>query len=228
MSKVDRIWNNFFKSIMTSTFSEFLTQDQINERANWMITEYKKIKPHYLYKNIVYMLNNNAISEMAVGYKLHFLQDNYKELFMNPYSEEFDRNDTLIESDKKLLNSIIHNFSIAINHHVEINLNSSDLNISIDISEIVKELGEFLGIPRYESINEMYIKSGDLLYRMTFGQVLYMVAFNQNPFNGEQCPNEISEIIELHHRHRLDAMRTLKNVWPTGIQLKYVQSSNIF
>ena len=77
MSKVDRIWNNFFKSIMTSTFSEFLTQDQINERANWMITEYKKIKPHYLYKNIVYMLNNNAISEMAVGYKLHFLQDNY-------------------------------------------------------------------------------------------------------------------------------------------------------
>lgn len=228
LSKVDTIWNNFFKNIMIDTFNEFLTMEQINERATWMLSQYRKIKPHLLFKNIVFMLNNNAVSEMAIGYKLHFLIDDYKTLFINPYSEEFDRNDTLIESDKELLNKIIDNFCIVINHHIEKNLNENDTNIPLDLSEVVKELSNFLNIPKYETCNEMYINCGDLIYRMSFGQILYMVAFNQNPFNGETCPNEVSNIIEDNHRHRLDAMRSLKRTWETGIPLRYVQSNNIF
>lgn len=228
LNKVDTIWSNFFRNIILNTFTEFLSIEQINERVTWIISQYKKIKPHLLFKNIIYMLNNNEISKMAIGYKLHFLIDDYKSLFLNPYSEEYDMNETLIESDKILLDKIIENFSFVINHHIEKNLNKNDSNISLDLSEVIDELSNFLQFPKYELLGEMYVKCGNLVYRMSFSQILYMVAFNQNPFNGEPCPNDIEIIIEQNHKHRLDAMKTLKKTWVTGIPLIYVESYNIF
>lgn len=225
MSKTEKIWKTFITDIITNTFSEFLTSEQIDERASWIIENYKKIKPNLLFKNILYMLNNNGISEMAIGYKLHFLQDNYQELFMNPQTEEFDKNDSLIEEDKTIIHELIKNFSIAINHHIELLLNGEN---NTTLSNIVKELSTFYKLPRYETVNEMFVRSGDLVYRMNFGQILYMVVYNQNPFNGEPCNETLSKSIREKYPHRVNAMEMLKKSWPVTIDRKYTESSNIF
>ena len=225
MSKIQKIWTSFLIEILTNTFSEFLTDVEIKERASWIYANCRNIKPNLLFKNILYMLNNNSVSEMAVGYKLHFLQDDYQVLFMDPYSEEFDRNDSLNESDKTVLNDLIKNFSIAINHHVELLLNGTN---TVKLNDIISELSKFYNLPKFETSNEMYVRSGDLVYRMNFGQILYMVVYNENPLNGDPCNEVISSSIREKYPHRVSAMQCLKQSWSTNIPRKYTQSSNLF
>ena len=198
MSKVENIWRKFLKSVITDTFSEFLDQKQIDERVDWIISKIHSVIPEVLFKNVLFMMNNNALSEIAVGYKLHFLLDDYKELFINPSSEEFDNNDNLSTSDKDLINMLIENFTIAINHHIELLINKHKEETSEDITNlilVVNQLSNHYKLPRYETMSSQYIQDGVLLYRMSFGQILYMVAFNQNPFSNTPCSNDISIVI---------------------------------
>lgn len=231
MSKVENIWRKFLKSVITDTFSEFLDQKQIDERVDWIISKIHSVTPEVLFKNVLFMMNNNALSEIAVGYKLHFLLDDYKELFINPSSEEFDNNDNLSTSDKDLINMLIENFTIAINHHIELLINKHKEETSEDITNlilVVNQLSNHYKLPRYETMSSQYIQDGVLLYRMSFGQILYMVAFNQNPFSNTPCSNDISIVIRDRYPYRLATMETLKKTWPAGIPLKYVKSTNIF
>lgn len=231
MSRVENIWKKFLRDVITNTFSEFLNQEQINERVEWIITKIHSVTSEVLFKNILYMMNNNALSEIAVGYKLHFLIDDYKELFMNPTTEEFDNNSDLSTDDKEIINLLIENFTIAINHHIELLINRTTDETPEDITNlimVVKELSNYYKLPRYETMSSQYIQDGSLLYRMSFGQILYMVAFNQNPFLGSPCDKDISVTIRERYPYRLAAMETLKKTWPAGIPLKYVKSTNIF
>ena len=226
MSALNKIWNDFLISVLTDTFSEFLDQSVINERVNWMINRMHSIEPEKLFKNVLFMMNNNPLSKMAVGYKIRFLEDDYQTVFNDPYTEEFDRNDSLDTNDKKLVSDLLDNFGITVNHHVELIIAGSA--IVNDLSESIKQLSTYYNLPNLEIIDSKMIREGDLVYFMEFGQILYMVAFNQNPLNGEPCSDITQELIRNKFPRRVQAMETLKIRWPTGIPLKYVKSSNLF
>lgn len=226
MSTLNKIWNEFLTSVITDTFSEFIDQSKINEIVIWIVSKIHSIQPEKLFKNILFMMNNNPLSKMAIGYKLRFIEENYQDVFNDPYTEEFDRNSLLEENDKKLVSDLLDNFGIAVNHHVELILAGRE--IVNDLSETVKQLSSYYNLPNLETMDSKMIKEGDLVYFMEFGQILYMVAFNQNPLNGEHCSIETQRLIREKFPKRVQAMETLKEKWPTGIPLKYVKSSKIF
>lgn len=225
MSKIQKIWSDFLLSTLNDTFGEFLSKEEIIIRSNWILSNLSTINPDIIYKNILYMLNDNSLSKIAVSYKLHFILDDYKELFKNPCSEEFDKNPNLSDSDKLLLNELIHNFSKSINHHIELLIHNST---NSNLYTTVKELSKYYKLPNYESMNSMYIKDGNVAYKMNLGQILYMVSFNQNPYTSNPCSNELSINIKNHYSNRLLMMDILKSIYPSGIPLKYVLSKKIF
>lgn len=226
MSSLNKMWSNFLRSVLTNTFREFLNESMINERVNWIVDNIKSITPEKLFRNILYMMNNNPISKMAIGYKIRFLEDDYRVVFNDPFTEEFDRNGSLGGSDLELISDLLKRFEIVVNHHVELIIaGRSQLN---DLSQSINELSNYYKIPDLETIEFKMIREGDLIYFMEFGQILYMVAFNQNPINGKECSDEIQSNIRENFPKRVHAMETLKERWPTGIDLKYVKSSSIF
>lgn len=226
MSTLNKVWKEFLISIIKDTFGEFIDSITINERVDWIISKLHSIKPEKLFRNILYMMNNNPISKMAIGYKIRFLEDDYQVVFNDPYTEEFDRNNSLNKEDKKLILDILDNLGIAINHHIELLFinKKSDNNLF----ESIKQLSDHYNIPKFESMDNKMIQEGDLVYFMEFSQILYMVAFNQNPFNSEHCSKKTKKLIKDNFPERLQAMETLKERWQTGIPLKYVKSSKIF
>lgn len=231
MPEVAKIWFDFLSSVLVKTFGDFLSQEEIVSRCNWIISVLTLLDPDIVYKNILYMMNGNSLSEIAIGYKLHFILDDYKELFKAPYSEEFDKNPNISESDKKILNEFIHNFSKAINHHIELLIHDSDYNPVSSISNIfetVKELSKYYNLPKYEAMQSMYIRDGNMAYKMDIGQILYMVSFNQNPFTSKPCSEELELTIRTSYSNRLSMMDALKASYPTGIPLKYVISKKLF
>lgn len=231
MSALNKIWNDFLISVLTNTFDEFLNQSMIHERVNWIIGRMHSIEPEKLFKNILFMMNNNPLSKMAIGYKIRFLEDEWQDVFNNPYTEEFDRNDSLDSNDKKLVSDLLDNFGIAVNHHIELILSGSvELSRESvnDLSESIKQLSVYYNLPNLETMDSKMIREGDLIYFMEFGQILYMVAFNQNPLNSEPCSNITQDLIRNKFPKRIQAMESLKVRWPMGIPLKYVKSSNIF
>ena len=229
MSALNKIWNDFLISVITDTFGEFIDQSIISERVNWIVSKIYTIKPEKLYKNILYMMNNNPLSKMAIGYKIRFLEDdNWQNVFNDPYTEEFDKNDSLDNNDKKLISDLLNNFEIVVNHHIELILASNIKTNINDLSESIKQLAIYYNLPKLENMDNKMIRNGDLIYFMDFSQILYMVVFNQNPLNSEHCPDETQKTIRDKFPKRVQAMETLKIKWPNGIPLKYVKSSNIF
>ena len=103
MTGVSKIWKNFLTSVISETFGDFIDSKEIENRSTWILSKINSIAPELLFKNLLYMMNNNPVSKMAIGYKLRFLEDDYKEVFINPFTEEFDNNDSLKIEDKKLL-----------------------------------------------------------------------------------------------------------------------------
>lgn len=226
MSQIDKVWKEFLSSVITDTFDEFLSSEEVESRVTWILSKLYSISAEKLFKNVLFMMNNNSLSRIAIGYKLHFLEDNWQDLFNEPYSEEFDKNDSLNSEDKKLLDEFIENFSIAINHHVELVIAGN--NVVKNLFDAIKQLSQFYKLPNYEKMESMYVVDGDLVYNMEFGQILYMVAFDQNPFTGLPCNSDIPKMIKEKYPHRLATMESLKKTWPTGISLKYVKSNKIF
>ena len=226
MSTMEQIWKQFLTHTFSKTFSEFLTEQQIDERANWVVENLNKFDPKALYKSILYSMTDSAISKMAIGFKLHFILDDYKVLFNSPSTEEIDNNKSLTEEDKLVLNEIILNFCKAINHHMEnVIVNNSRIE---EIETAVQQVSDFLKLPHYEHLKPSFVKDGDLLYRMTFSQLLYCAVFNQNPFTGMPCGDELVEHVKQIYPHRYNMMMKLKEKWPTGIPLTYVRSTKIF
>lgn len=229
MSRLQIIWKNFLTTIISNTFNEFLSSEQIEERVNWIMSIIHTINPDKLYKNLLFIMNNNSLSEIAIGYKIHFLlDDDYRVLFMDPYSEEFDKNPNLIESDKNILDEYIHNMMIVINHHIEMMIINGNDEKTDDLNKAILELSTSNKLPFHQKIPSKLVKDGIFTYRMSFGQLLYTVAFNQNPFSCNNCDENLITNITESYSHRLEAMKALKVTWPTGIPLKYVKSTKIF
>lgn len=231
MPDIATVWKDFISKVLFETFGEFLNENELKERRDWILANIMLIDPDLLYKNFVYMLSNNSISEIAIGYKLHFLLDDWKALFKDPYSEEYDRNPNLSEEDKKTLDRIVDQFGSVINHHMELLIHSNNYKSNESINNLintVKELANFYELPDYNAMNEMHIVSDHILYKFDIGQILYFVSFNQNPIDGTPCEFDLSESIRSMYPQRLMMMDTLKKNWPMGIPLKYVQSKRIF
>lgn len=231
MPDIATVWNDFLSKILSETFSEFLNESELDERRAWIMTNITNINPDFLYKNLVYMLSNNSISKIAVGYKLHFLLDDWKTLFNNPYSEEFDRNPNLSEEDKLLLDRTIDQFGSVINHHMELLIHDSKYSYEGSITNLIKvveNLKTFYQLPNYNIMETMYVESNNLIYKLNIGQLLYFTAFNQNPIDGSPCDEIVIENIKYNYQKRFQMMETLKLKWPNGIPLKYVQSTQIF
>lgn len=206
------------------TFSEFITEKEIDIRVKWIVDNLNNFKPEKLYKSIIYSMNDTFISKMIVGFKLHFILDDYQKLFIDPKSEEIDLNENLENKDE--LNNIIMKFSTVINHHMDLAVTSNgDI---LNILPALKEMSNILKIKQYDNMPETLIRDGDIIYEMTFNQLLYCAAFNQNPFTGLPCDQKIIDDVSIKYKHRYDAMLSLKNNYQSGIPLKYVKSCNIF
>lgn len=231
MPDISTVWRDFITKLLNETFGEFLNESELKERRDWILSNVMTLDPDLLYKNLVYMLSNNAVSEIAVGYKLHFLIDDWKALFLAPYSEEYDKNPNLSEEDKKILTSTVDKFGSVINHHFELLIHKSDYKPAESITNLIDamtELSGFYNLPDYKRMSDMYVKSNDHMYKFNIGQLLYFVSYNQNPKDGTPCSDMLAKSVKDQYPHRLMMMETLKTVWPTGIPLKYVQSKRIF
>jgi len=226
MSTIEKVWKQFLTNILRNTFLEFISQEEINERVNWIVLNLFKINPDSLYKSVLYCMNNNIISKIAIEFKLKFITDDYKTLFQSPSSIEIDGNNYISQKDKLILNAIVNARCLSINHHIElVLLQGKDL---INDQFAIDEISEYLKIPNYNHLPPTFVKDGHIVHYLTFSQLLYTVAFNQNPFTGMPCSNEIKDYVNKTYPERLKIMQLLKNSWPNGIELKYVRSNNIF
>lgn len=230
MSEVKKVWEKFLTMIIKNTFGEFIDDEEIKKRVNLIYSKIYTIEPEKLYKNLLYIMNNNSLSEIAIGYKIHFLLDvNYEDLFMNPYSEEFDKNSSLTNNDKELIEKFISNFSIIVNHHIELMIHNQIVDGELNsLNMAILQLSDFYEIPKADKIKPMLVKNGIFSYTMNFSQILYTVAFDKNPFSGEGCDEILSTFIREKYPHRLIAMESLKETWPSGIPLEYVRSYRLF
>jgi hypothetical protein len=231
MPDIKKVWFDFLSSILADTFGEFISKEEIVSRCNWIILNLSTFDPDIIYKNILYMMYGNSLSEIAIGYKLHFILDDYKELFKAPYSEEFDRNPNLSESDRIFLKELIHNFSKSINHHIELIIHDSNYSLSsiTNLIDTVKELTKYYKLPNYEAMSTMHIRDNNIIYKMDIGQILYMVSFNQNPITLDPCPKELALTIKNSYPNRLMMMDALKAVYPdSSVIVKYARSKKIF
>lgn len=229
MSTIEQKWREFLTLIFNETFCISLSSDQINERVDWIVSKLKTIKSdksREFYKAILYCMNSSSISKMAIGFKIDFMSDNYREVFDNANTPEIDDNKNLTEKDKLVLKEIILNECLSINHHMDnVILNNSNVR---EIEVAVKQVSDFLKIPHYNHIGPSNVKDGDYYRYMTFSQILYCAVFNQNPYTGLPCSKELIDTITEHYPHRCLMMSTLKNKFPTGIPLIYVCDSRIF
>lgn len=225
MTGVSKIWKNFLTSVISETFGDFIDSKEIENRSTWILSKINSIAPELLFKNLLYMMNNNPVSKMAIGYKLRFLEDDYKEVFINPFTEEFDNNDSLKIEDKELLNELIENLMISINHHIEMLIVGSE---NTNLLDTIKELSSHYNIPNIESHNDKMIRESNLIYFMSSGQFLYMAVFNQNPFSGLPCSTSNLNMIKTKFPYNFKAMEMLKIRWSTGIPLKYVLCRKLF
>lgn len=231
MPSVISVWRDFVSNLMKETFGEFLTENEINERTDWILSNLNKIQPETLYKNIIYMMSNNAISEIAIGYKLKFMTGDWKELINNPVSEEFDSNENLTPEENQILLDIIDHFGDVINHHIEMLIHDKNYNSQKSITDLLNtfiELNDFYNLPKYEAMHHMYVHVDSVVYTFDIGQILYFAVFDKNPINGEPCPDELKDSVKSMYKSRVMMMEALKKSWPEGIDLKYVQSTKIF
>lgn len=237
-----KIWAIFLTSILRNTFDEFLTNSQIDERVSWMIENLYKIDANILYKNVVYLMNNNPISKIIVGYKLHFLLDkDYKEIFLNPQTEEIDLNSEISTEKKKLLNRIIHTFSIVVNNHIDkIIRDKKKLDMILDeyekgniideitnISVSIDQISDHMKMDKYFELKKFRIVENHIEYHLTLNQCLYLAVYDRNPFTGDKPDENIVNYIKNHYSDRYQMASCLKQKW-NSIDLDYTQSSKIF
>lgn len=229
MSEVQKIWEKFLRLVITNTFKDFLNNEQIQERVDWIMTKYTVISPEKLYKNILYSMNNNPLSKMAIGYKLHFLLDDYKSLFENPHTEEIDDNNLLSNDDSEILTGLVKSFSMSINHHIEnlILKKITDDDSILNIYTYMNDLSSFYELTDLKHMDDMFLNNDLTIYHLTFSQILYMVVYNKNPVDESECDKKVAAFVKKSYPQRLNSMKKLKEVWE-DIPLAYVNSSRIF
>lgn len=226
MSKVDKFWINFLKTILTDTYHQFLPESEIESRVQWIVKNKQNVTPELFYKNVLYNMNKLPISKIAIGYKLAFLTNDYQRLFANPQTEEIDNNSLLSAEDRANINKLIKNFCIALNHHSERVINNgADIN---DLETSIADLKLHFGIPQLEYLPSTIVNCGINSYIVTFSQLLYMAAFNQNPYTGMPVSLEFSDYVNTQYGFNVNAMKALQTSWPTGIPLNYVKSYELF
>lgn len=211
---------------MSQTFSDVLSETEINERVNWIHENLRNVTPEVLYKNLVYMMNLTPFSKMIIGYKIKFLTEDYKQLFFNPITEEFDGNLEIVESERIEIFKTINNLCLALNDHSErcilLDRNFDDYQTTFD------EIGTVFDIPSNKNSMNVIFSDGHNIYNITFTQLMYMISFNQNIFTGEPLDDENREhIIQIYTFNKM-LMDKVKQKFTTGIKLSYVNSKRLF
>lgn len=229
MSRVDLFWTNFLKHIFTKTYSEFLSEEEINSRVKYYVDNKNVVTPEVFYKNILFNISSLPFTRVIIGYKLKFLTGDYKQLFQNPTTEEFDNNPYLTQFQKEEINSVIMRFCILLNHHSEKNINKiyGEMNIE-SFEHLIPELKDVYNIPEIKFQESYIFRHGANKYIVSFTQLMYMVAFNQNIFNSEPLSEEFKNHIMDDFSFNVHLLESLKTSYPCGIPLSYVKSYNLF
>lgn len=226
MSKVDNFWKNFLTIVLTKTYHEFLSHDEISTRVEWMVKNKSTITPNLFYKNVLFNMNNLPISKIAIGYKLAFLTKDWQKLFTNPQTEEIDCNSNLSNENHININKLIQNYCICLNHHSELVINNG-ANID-DIEKSILDVTDHFEIPQLKYLPSTIVNCGLNNYVISFSQLLYMAAFNQNPYTGMPINKDFYDFIIENYEFNVNVMKSLQSSWNTGIPLNYVKSYNIF
>ena len=66
MTGVSKIWKNFLTSVISETFGDFIDSKEIENRSTWILSKINSIAPELLFKNLLYMMNNNPVSKMTI------------------------------------------------------------------------------------------------------------------------------------------------------------------
>lgn len=229
MSRVNLFWTQFLLHIFTTTYSEFLSQEEIELRVKFYIDNKSSVTPEIFYKNVLFNISTLPFTRVIIGYKLKFLMGDYKQLFINPTTEEFDNNEYLTQHEKDEINNVILKFCILLNHHSEKNINKihGDMNVR-EFEHLLIEIKDVYNIPEIKYQESYIFRHGLNKYIVSFTQLMYMVAFNQNIFNGQALSDEFRDVIISDFTFNVHVVESLKKTYPSGIPLKYVRSHNLF
>lgn len=81
---------DILNEILSNSYSNVLSEDQINERVNYLHENFSIINPENIMKVLLYSDTENELGKLALDFRLQFIKDDYKNLINNPISIELD------------------------------------------------------------------------------------------------------------------------------------------
>lgn len=221
-NKRDDVWRNVLSKIFNSTYSNFLSNDEIEQRIEYIINNMMKITPINLFKCILYSDTKNEIGKLAIDYRLKFISIEYESCIENGNSFEIEN----IQFDEKhKLENEIQELCIALN----ISINSEIANgLEMNVMSSVDFLADVITTKHRKISQPLWNLHEGVQHIMSINQIIYSVIFNQNPFNGEIINEQYRNYIKSHFSTRCLLFESLKNKYHSGIKLMYVQNRDFF
>lgn len=223
MEHSHRVWKNTLSEILNRTYLTVLTDAEINERVDYIISKKDELDPLCLYKCILYNNTQLEVGKVAVDYRLTFASDDFREAIDNGRSIEID---SLTSPFKEELEREIYNSCLIINHGMSKSILSG--NISLDLEEAKNELNYAMKVELHPSRSHVWFRSSSINYMVSTNQMIYACVFNQNPFDGEVIGEEVKKHVSHHYPFHWSLFESLKSKYKSGIKLDLVRNCTFF
>ena len=173
-----------------------------------MIDNFKTFSADQLYKNCVFCHSFSEISEIALEYRVNFVE-NFESTVRNPTSCELEGNEELLD--------LLKFQEIIFNAYADRLVNCKES----DFSTISKQLSEIYNQEEIPLKDKIWISSHSefkVCYEMTISQIVYACVFEHYPFNGNKVSKEFIKFVEEMYPGRVELMRIFRDKYPDGVK----------
>jgi len=163
----------FVKNILQNTYKFVLSENEINERVNYLIEDFRKIPILSFCKTILYSNTNNELGKLAIDFRLNFITKNYKNVIMNSISFELDTFPG--EMGNNLRNEVLES-CIVINHFVFKLFLSGD-NCPVCISNAYEDFKNELKVRERTNVETLWNIRNGIISKLSRNQRAFMGSY---------------------------------------------------
>jgi hypothetical protein len=222
MSRILIKWRKVLEETFNYTYSMVLSNDEIQERINFVLSKLNNINPNIIYNCLLYSDTRFEVGKIAIDYRIGFCSPDYVNVVESGISYEIDN---LKHPEKELIMRDINGVKVLFNLLMFKRINSED---EIDIAEEIEQINKHFRFEIHDEDECKWVPTDHVHHLMTRNQFCYTAVFHQNPFDGMPLSVNVEKSIKNLHFIRCELFELLKNKYPSGINLTYVRNTNFF
>lgn len=215
----------FLKNILENTYKYVLSENDINERLNYLIQDFKKLPILSVCKTILYSNTNNELGKLAIDFRLNFITKNYKKVIIECNSFELDTFPG--EIGNNLRNEVLES-CIVINHFLFKLFLSGD-NCPVCISNAYEELKNQLSVRERTNVETLWNIRNGIISKLSRNQRSFMGSYG---IDVDLETNLSGKNIKAIRSEQSDELRCqfldLVKVKHPNIEISLVQDVNFF